>query len=130
MDGVKRVLVVEDNPALADVVRYNLRRAGLEVDVARNGREAWERLESEDFDCVVSDYQMPEMDGRELCLRIRRTPRLAGLPIVMLTAKELELNSWEVAQELGLARIWPKPFSPAELCAAVSELVSPTPAKP
>lgn len=124
MSSAKRVLVVDDNPALANVVRYNLVQAGLEVGVARNGREAWQRLQEIDVACVVTDYQMPEMDGGELCLRMRQSPKLAGVPIFLLTAKELELDAWKVIHDMGVVRIWPKPFSPSELREAVVELLS------
>lgn len=124
LNGAKRILVVDDNPALANVVRYNLVQAGFQASVARNGREACHLLQEEDFDCVVTDYQMPEMDGGELCLWMRKSPRLAALPVFLLTAKELELDALKIIHEMGVVRIWPKPFSPMELREALVELLS------
>jgi CheY-like chemotaxis protein len=118
----KRVLIVEDNPAMASLVRFNLKKAGYDVTVAANGKEAWSRLEERDFDVVVTDHQMPEMTGLELCQRMRRTERTSGTPVIMLTAKELELDPDYLADDLGVMRVLGKPFSPGQLVDAVSEL--------
>ena len=115
----KRILVVEDNPALASVVRFNLERAAFQATVARNGREAWERLESEEFDLVVTDHQMPEMTGCELCRRMRSHERHAETDVIMLTAKGLELELPRLREELGVVAVFPKPFSPIELVQAI-----------
>ena len=69
--GALRVLVVEDNSALANVLTFNLKRSGYDVTIARNGREAWDILQNRSADLVVADHQMPEMSGIELCQKIR-----------------------------------------------------------
>jgi CheY-like chemotaxis protein len=113
--SVKRVLVADDNPAMAKVIAFNLSAVGFETTVAKNGRMAWEMLEAEPFDLLITDYQMPEMDGRELVRTIRDCPRLRQLPVIMLTAKELELETSMASDELQLISILQKPFSPSEL---------------
>ena len=111
----RRVLVVEDNLALCGVVRFNLERAGFEVTQARNGREAWALLEQGDFDAVVTDFQMPEMDGGELCRLMRDYGRHQQTPVVLLTAKQLEIDLPKLEREFGVVQAFAKPFSPHEL---------------
>jgi len=114
-----RVLVAEDNVALAAVVRYNLEQAKYTVVVVSNGREAWEQLQAGEFDLVVTDQQMPHMSGSELCRHMRQQARLRDLPVVMLTAKGLELESGKLRDELGVQRLVHKPFSPRDLVTTV-----------
>ncbi|MBI3866022.1 MAG: response regulator [Planctomycetia bacterium] len=117
-----RVLVVEDNRVMADVMRFNFSRAGFEVTVAANGRAAWGSLQDGPFHLLVTDYQMPEMDGGELCRRIRSESRFSDLRIILLTAKGLELNRDRMMRDLGVNLILHKPFSPRQLVAAAEEL--------
>lgn len=119
-----RVLVVEDNRVMADVMRYNFSRAGFSTTVALNGRIAWELLQSEEFQLLVTDLQMPEMDGAELCRRIRAESRFTDLPIIMLTAKGLEIDRDRLTRELALSLILYKPFSPRQLVAAAEDCVA------
>jgi CheY-like chemotaxis protein len=123
-----RVLVVEDNRVMADVMRFNFDRAGFDAVVAGNGKAAWELLQAEAFQLLVTDYQMPEMDGRELCLRIRAEPRFAKLPIILLTGKGLEIDRDGVTRELGVSLVMYKPFSPRQLVAIAQEWTGKSPA--
>jgi CheY-like chemotaxis protein len=116
-----RVLVVEDNRVMADVMRFNFNRAGFSATVALNGRIAWDLLQVETFQLLVTDFQMPEMDGGELCRRIRTEPRFDRLPIILLTAKGMEIDRDRLTRELGLSLILYKPFSPRQLVAAAAE---------
>ena len=118
-----KVLVAEDNPALAGVVRFNLKRAGFDVTVARNGREALEAASRTPFGVVITDQQMPELTGTELCAELRRREEYRDTPIIMLTAKGLELDIEALRQRLGVWAALPKPFSPAELIGLVEECV-------
>lgn len=117
----KRVLVVEDNIALASVVRFNLERSGWQVAVANEGREAWRRLYDETFDLVIIDHQMPEMTGEELVRLIRGHAPSARTPVVMLTAKLYEIDVDYLKNELHVYDIIPKPFSPRALTQAVED---------
>jgi two-component system, chemotaxis family, chemotaxis protein CheY len=116
-----RVLVAEDNPALALVVRLHLEQAGFEVTVARNGAEAWGLLQRQDFEVLVTDHQMPELSGAEVCQRMRQQERLARVGVVMLTAKGLEMELDRMRSELGVWQVLPKPFSIRHLVEAVEE---------
>ncbi len=109
------VLVAEDNLAMADVVRFNLQNAGLKVTVCRSGADALELLMRQPVDLVVTDYQMPGLTGEELCRRMRDDPQLREVPVVMVSAKGLELDLDRLKDELRLDTLLYKPFSPREL---------------
>lgn len=115
------VLVAEDDRVMGDVIRFNLERAGYRVTVARNGTEAWELLKSTTFHVLVTDYQMPGMNGEEVCRTFRANFPKTHLPIVLLSARGLELNVVRMKQELGIETLMFKPFSPRELVEAVGQ---------
>ena len=119
----KRILVAEDDPAFAGVIRVTLEQRGWQVSVARDGEAAWELVQREKFDLLVSDYQMPRMSGEELCRRIHEAPALSGLPMILVSAKRLEFDSDQLCRECGVRGILGKPFSPRQLVRMVeSEL--------
>lgn len=120
-NGGKSVLVAEDNAALASVIRFNLQRAGFRVMVGTDGRQAWELAQSEEFQVVVTDQQMPEMTGCELCRLLRQHEAYRTTPIIMLTAKGLELELPRLRDELGITATFLKPFSPKEVVQAVED---------
>ncbi len=111
----KRVLICEDNLALNSVVRINLERAGYQVATAYNGQEGWQILQQQEINLVITDEQMPQLSGRELCRRMRESPQHADIPVIMFTAKNLELDQDALRSELGIAETFPKPFSPTKL---------------
>ena len=118
-----KVLICDDEAHILRAVEFKLRRAGLEVITARDGQEAWERLQQDVPDLVVSDCQMPRMNGLELIERIRAWEVSAHIPIIMLTGKGYELPARELHDRLHVAAIFTKPFSPRELEAKVRELL-------
>lgn len=81
-----RILVVEDSPTQATIIRRALKREGFEVEAAKNGKEAFELLLDETFDLIISDVEMPEMTGYELCQAIRKHPELNQLPFIIVTS--------------------------------------------
>jgi CheY-like chemotaxis protein len=120
----RRVLVVEDHLAMGGVIQFALRKAGLEVTLARHGRAAWELLKQQDFDLVVSDFQMPEINGGQLRELMCGDARLAGVPFVLVTAKGLELDEAYYRDQLFVHQIVNKPFSPRALMRLAHEIVS------
>lgn len=120
----KRILAVDDNRVMLNVIRFTLERAAFAVTIARNGREAWDLVQDQDFDLVVTDYQMPEMTGEMLIRRIREGDRLKDVPIIILSAKGLELNLDRLREELEVHEVIFKPFSPTGLLAAVEAAVA------
>lgn len=120
----KHALIVDDNLALARVTQFALDRAGYETQTARNGRLALELAQASQFDVVVTDQQMPEMTGVELCRELRKLDAYAGCPIILLTAKGLELELPRLREELGINAVFSKPFSPGAVVRAVEDLVN------
>jgi len=115
----KKILVADDEAPIANVVALKLRNAGLEVIVARDGQEAYERAIADRPDFIVTDLQMPGMSGLELCTRLAAEIQ-GGIPTILLTAKGFEISPEAVAH-LPIRRVMSKPFSPRELLAAVQE---------
>ena len=123
----KAILIVEDNCVMADIMRFNFKRAGFDVTLAVNGCEGLERLRERQFDLIVADYQMPQMNGEEFCRRLREDPRHAETPAFLCTAKGFEIDTVKLSEELKITRILTKPFSPRELVAAASEVLEAAP---
>lgn len=120
----RKILVAEDNVVLGDVIRFNLQRAGFDVTLARNGNDAIQLLESEPFRIMVTDYEMPGLDGEQICRRVRNDLKLHSLRIVMCSAKGLELDRESLKEKLSLDAILFKPFSIRELTSLLESLVS------
>jgi CheY-like chemotaxis protein len=121
---IRRALVVDDNLALARVTQFALDRAGYETQIARNGRLALEAAQLSQFDVVVTDQKMPEMTGTDLCRELRKLPEYMDCPIILLTAKGLELELPRLREELGISGVFSKPFSPAAVVKAVEDLLN------
>jgi two-component system chemotaxis response regulator CheY len=120
---VGKALIVDDNVALARVTQFALVRAGLDTMIVGNGRAALERAINERFDIVITDQQMPEMTGLEFLQRLRTLPGYATTPIILLTAKGLELELPRIQQELDIAAVFPKPFSPSAVVDSACQLL-------
>jgi two-component system, OmpR family, response regulator len=109
------ILVVDDDPRLREVVRYALGREGFEVREAGNGLAALEALAVRPVDLVVLDVMMPELDGMEVCRRIRK---VSQVPVIFLSSRAEELDR-VIGLELGGDDYLSKPFSPRELVSRV-----------
>ena len=116
---MRRILVVEDNPDLADLVTLNLRDEGYAVENIGDGSLALAKLQAEPYDLVILDLMLPGMDGLMLCNQLRNRPDY--LPILMLTAKSTELDR-VLGLEVGADDYVTKPFSIRELMARVKAL--------
>ena len=114
----KKVLVVEDEPDIRELVRYNLEQAGFRVVEADDGETALQLVRSEQPALVLLDLMLPEGDGLEICRILRGERATAALPIVMLTAKAAEVDR-VLGLEFGADDYVTKPFSPRELVARV-----------
>jgi two-component system phosphate regulon response regulator OmpR len=113
------VLIVDDDPRLAALVSEYLGEAGFRVAVAPDGRSALERLARDPYDAVVLDLMLPDIDGLEVCRRLRGT---ADTPVLMLTARG-DATDRVVGLELGADDYLPKPFEPRELLARVRAIL-------
>ncbi|HLS68219.1 MAG TPA: response regulator [Kiloniellales bacterium] len=110
----RRLLVVEDEANIVEALSYVLQRAGFRVDTVSDGDEALHRLKRETFAAVVLDIMIPGMNGFEILRAVRADPRLAELPIIVLTARG-QAKDREMAEEIGASAFITKPFSNAEL---------------
>jgi two-component system alkaline phosphatase synthesis response regulator PhoP len=118
-----QLLLCDDEPHILRAAEIKFRRCGYEVTCVRNGVEAMEALSQQKPDALVTDCQMPLMNGIELVRKIRSTESLCDLPIVMLTAKGYELPQEELVGEMGVSKIMAKPFSPRALVSAIEALL-------
>lgn len=118
---MRRVLVAEDEASIREFIVINLQRSGYEVSQADNGRTALEMYEASngDYDVVLLDIMMPEMDGLEVCKRLRSISQTVG--IIMLTAKTQEIDR-VTGLLVGADDYVSKPFSPSELMARVDAI--------
>jgi len=117
-----RILIVEDDPDIAQLVARYLDKAGFTTDRAASGREALQAVTEKAPDLMVLDLMLPLVDGLEVCRRVRSNEATAGLPIIMLTARGEE-SERIVGLELGADDYLAKPFSPNELVARVRALL-------
>lgn len=86
----KRILIVDDDPHITELIRVNLDAVGYDVARAANGREAMERIDATRPDLLIVDVMMPEMDGWELCKTVKDDPEMDGIRIIMLTARDTD----------------------------------------
>ncbi len=117
-----RILVVEDEAALAEMLRYNIEAAGYEAVVAADGEEAELLLAEQPFDLVILDWMLPGVSGIELCRRMRVDPRLRQVPVIMLTARGEEADRVR-GLSTGADDYVVKPFSVAELMARIAAIL-------
>jgi two-component system phosphate regulon response regulator PhoB len=112
------ILIVEDEAALVELLRYNLEKEGYRVSVAADGEEGLSTVEDSKPDLVILDWMLPLVSGLEVCRQIRRKPATRTLPIIMLTARSEEADRVR-GLEIGADDYITKPFSPSELMARV-----------
>ena len=117
-----RILVVDDEPHIREVICFALERAGLGVTTARNGQEALMAFRRGGVDLIVLDIGMPEMDGLEVCRQLRKS---SDLPILFLSARDDEIDR-VLGLEIGGDDYVTKPFSPRELVARVNAILKRT----
>lgn len=119
MSQIARILVVDDDPHIREVVSFALQRAGYEVMVATNGEEALAVHEEQRPELIILDVMMPELDGTEVCRKIRRAH---STPIIFLSSRDDEIDR-VLGLELGGDDYVTKPFSPRELVARVKAVL-------
>ncbi len=118
----EKILIVEDEDDVVELVRYNLEKGGYLTDVAMTGREALAKVKSGVPDLVLLDLMLPEIDGLEVCKLIKNDAETAAIPVVMLTAKGTE-SDIVVGLEMGADDYITKPFSPRVLLARVKAVL-------
>ena len=112
---MKKILVVDDEKPISDIIKFNLEKEGYEIITAFDGEEALEKVAEESPDLIVLDVMLPKIDGLEVVREVRKTH---SMPIIMVTAKETEIDK-VLGLELGADDYVTKPFSNRELVARV-----------
>ena len=118
----QKVLVVDDEENIRMLVKFNLEKAGYEVLEASDGNKAIETAVNSTPDIVILDLMLPGIDGLEVCRNLKRHPRTAAIPIIMLTAKSDEIDR-VIGLELGADDYMTKPFSQRELVARIKAVL-------
>lgn len=118
-----RIVVCDDEGHITRAISMKLRKAGFNVETADDGQAALEAVQRETPAMLITDLQMPRMNGIELSRRLRSEPETHDLPIIMLTAKGYEVDENELNSEIWLSRLMPKPFSPRELLQTVQQIL-------
>ncbi len=126
----KKVLLCDDEIHILRAAEIKVSRSGYDVRIAHDGQEAWEAIQQDMPDVLVTDVQMPRLDGIGLTERIRANPATQHLPVLMLTAKGFELAYSEMVRQWGIAGILAKPFSPRELVRLIDQIVGPPNVEP
>src|ERR1700686_3082481 len=119
---MKRVLVIEDDKDIVELVRYNLEKDGYQVSASADGATGLAQIRKVAPDLLILDLMLPKLSGLEICKEIRKDVTLNRLPILILTAKGEEADH-VVGLELGADDYVTKPFSPRELAARVKALL-------
>ena len=122
MPSPAKILAVDDEPELTELMQYNLVRAGYEVTTAANGREALDCIKRCRPDLILLDLMLPDLDGFGLCEILRRDPLSATIPIIIVSAWA-STDSRNLGLELGALDYLTKPFSPKELVSRVNQLL-------
>jgi phosphate regulon transcriptional regulator PhoB len=118
----RRIVIIEDEQDIIDLVLYNLRKEGFEAEGFLRGREGLADLARRPADLVLLDIMLPDTDGLELCKQLRRDTRLKDLPVIFLTARGEEIDR-VLGLELGADDYVVKPFSPRELVARIKAVL-------
>jgi DNA-binding response OmpR family regulator len=120
----KRILLCDDELHILRAAEFKFKRAGYDVVCACDGEEGWEQILAQQPDIVVTDCQMPRLNGLQLAERIKSTPETSHLPVIMLSGKGFELPAGELRERFGIRCLMGKPFSPRELFARVESILA------
>ena len=124
-----KILIVEDEPDIVELLMYNLDQAGFKTEAVFNGADALEQVKIQQPDLVLLDLLLPEVDGLEVCRTLKRDPETTSIPIIMLTAKGEAIDRI-VGLELGADDYITKPFSPREVLLRVRAVLRRAPNLP
>jgi phosphate regulon transcriptional regulator PhoB len=119
---IKKILIVDDEPDILELISYNLKKEGFHITKALDGEEALQKVRAGHLDLIILDLMLPGIQGMELCRILRNNPRTAHIPIIMLTARGEESDKVR-GLETGADDYMTKPFSPKELIARVKAIL-------
>ncbi len=122
MNKDMRILLVDDSSSMRSIIKNILKQIGLRnVHEADDGTTAWEKLEKEQFDFIISDWNMPKMKGIDLLRKVRSDAKLKDMPFLMVTAEGLQENILEAAKE-KVSNYIVKPFTPEVLLGKINAI--------
>ncbi|HEX4645651.1 MAG TPA: response regulator [Verrucomicrobiae bacterium] len=124
----EKILVVDDEPDIVELVAFNLRAEGYDVLTARDGLQALNLAREALPDLIVLDLMLPEMDGLAVCEILRRLPSTAPIPVIMLTAWSSKISR-AIGFETGASDYVTKPFSPRDLVLRINRALRPRESK-
>jgi len=122
----RQILLCDDEVHILRAAEFKFKHAGFDVRTAFDGQEGWELIQQQKPDMLITDYQMPRLDGFGLVQRVRQNEETADLPIIMLTAKGLEISHQELSEQWNVTAVVGKPFSPRELLRRVEQILAET----
>jgi phosphate regulon transcriptional regulator PhoB len=122
METLKRIIVIDDEADIRELVTYNLKKEGFSVDTSPDGETGLSKIRKHLYDLVILDLMLPGIQGLELCKILRNDPKTSNIPIIMLTAKGEEVDKI-LGLEMGADDYITKPFSPRELIARVKAVL-------
>jgi two-component system alkaline phosphatase synthesis response regulator PhoP len=117
-----RIVIIEDEPDIVQLIRYSFQKDGFQLESFTRGKDGLEYLHRKPADLVLLDIMLPDLDGFEICKRLRADERLKALPVIFLTAKGAEIDR-VLGLEIGADDYVVKPFSPRELLARVKAVL-------
>jgi phosphate regulon transcriptional regulator PhoB len=117
-----KILIVDDEPDIVELISYNLKKEGFHISTALDGEEALQKVRAGRLDLIILDLMLPGIHGMELCRILRNNPKTAHVPIIMLTARSEESDKVR-GLETGADDYMTKPFSPKELIARVKAVL-------
>ncbi|ACL70910.1 response regulator transcription factor [Halothermothrix orenii] len=118
---MEKILVIDDEENIRELIKFNLETAGYRVELAADGEEGWDRL-NDSIDLIILDLMLPRIDGLSFCRQVRSNNRFKDIPIIMLTAKGEEVDKI-IGLEMGADDYITKPFSPRELVARIKAVL-------
>jgi two-component system alkaline phosphatase synthesis response regulator PhoP/two-component system response regulator VicR len=120
---MKKIMIIEDEDNLIELLKVNLMAEGFSVSVASNGIEGLKRTEDERPDAVILDVRLPLMDGWKVCQRLKENAKTKSIPIIILTAASQKSDAAE-AKRVGCDLFLTKPFDPIELVKIVKQIIT------
>jgi CheY-like chemotaxis protein len=117
----KKIIVADDEVHILRVVELKLSSAGFQIVCAHDGLEAWQEIERSGPSLVITDYQMPEINGMELAEKMFQRTDLQKIPVILLTARRFSLSREDLSKT-NIVHVVPKPFSPKEILALVQNI--------
>lgn len=122
MSTKKKILIIEDDPDIAKTVRLRLKMDNYEVAVAKEGKQGLSMAKTESPNLILLDLRLPGMPGEEICRQLRKDPHYENLPIIMVTAKDTDVDK-VIGRVIGANYYMSKPFDMEELLSRIHTLI-------